>query len=124
MCHSVSVRWMQAGHLSCGALLIRYMCRQVGSRPWARNLTINIWALFSRVSRAFPGTSQLMESKVCLDPVVPFHEFLAKSKAASCVSESVDELSCDSFRLIVRLALLLEAGVNGTSLDGSEYLLR
>ena len=32
-----------------------------------------------------------------LGPVVPFHEFLAKSRAASCFSESLGESSCDSF---------------------------
>ena len=52
-------------------------------------------------------------------PVVPFHEFLAKLRAASCVSESVGESPCDSFSpLIVRLAF--EAGINCTSLDGAE----
>ena len=30
-------------------------------------------------------------------PVVPFHEFLAKSRAASCFSESLGESLCDSF---------------------------
>ena len=30
-------------------------------------------------------------------PVIPFHEFLAKSWAASCVSESLGKLPCDSF---------------------------
>ena len=52
------------------------------------------------------------------EPVVPFHEFLAQLRTASCISESLGESSCDIFPLIVRLAL--EAGMNGTSLDGSE----
>ena len=30
MCQSVSVRWIQAGHLSLAALLVRCMCCQVG----------------------------------------------------------------------------------------------
>ena len=32
-------------------------------------------------------------------PAVPFHEFLAKSRTASCISESLGESSCDSFPL-------------------------
>ena len=30
-------------------------------------------------------------------PVVPFHELLAKLRAASCVSETLGKSSCDSF---------------------------
>ena len=35
--------------------------------------------------------------KGMLGPVVPFHEFLAKSQATSCFSESLGKSPCDSF---------------------------
>ena len=56
-----------------------------------------------------------------LGSVVPFHEFLAKSWAASCLSESLCESACDSFcqfsevegpRESVRLGLQKEESVH------------
>ena len=72
VCHYIPVRWMQAGHLSLAAPLVLCMCclRGVGGWPWT-NLSTKILALFSRVSRAFPETCQLMDVKVyiCWDHV-------------------------------------------------------
>ena len=47
-------------------------------------------------------------------PVVPFHESLAKSRAASCSSESLGESSCDSFTVDS------EAGFGGWN-EGDEF---
>ena len=65
VCHSVFAMWMQAGHISFTARLVRCMCLQVGRWPW-ENLTMKILALFSSVPSAFPRTSQLMDRNVFL----------------------------------------------------------
>ena len=58
---------------------------------------MKILALFSRVSRAFPGESQLMDLKVCRDQLVLSMSFLANVWAASCLAELLIESACDSF---------------------------
>ena len=78
---------------------------------------MKILTLFSRVSSAFPGTSQLMDLKV-LGIVVPVHELLANSWAASCLAEWLGKSHVIVSPWIVRL--VLEAGINGTILEGSE----
>ena len=80
---------------------------------------MKILALFSRVSRAFPGTSQLTELKVCLDQLFLSMSFLQSRRLlAACRSRWANRCVIVS-PLIVRLALE-EAGMKGTSLDGSE----
>ena len=117
MCHSVSVRWMHAGHLSWAALLVRCMCRRVG-RCSCANLTMKIWALFSSVLSALPGTSQLIESKVCCDQL-----FLSMSLLQS-LGLLAAFLSRWANRLVIvsplMLRLALDAGMNGTSLERTE----
>ena len=78
---------------------------------------MEILALFSRVSRALPGTSQLMDLKVCWDQL-----FLSTSFLQSCGLLPACCSHCANWRVIVSpliLRLALEAGVDGTLLEGS-----
>ena len=68
--------------------------------------------LFSRVSRALPWYFPVDGVEGMSRPVVPFHELLAKSWAASCFSESMGESSCDSF--IIDSEAGFGAGMKGT----------
>ena len=79
---------------------------------------MKILELFSRVPSAFSGTSQLIDLKVCRDQLFLSMSFLQiRGLLATCRSHWVNRRVVVS-PLIVRLAL--EAGMNGTILEGSE----
>ena len=77
-------------------------------------------AILSRVSRDLPGASQLMELKVWLDQLRHSMSF-----SQSCGLPAALQSWLANRRVIVVLSplivrLALEAGMNGTILDGSE----
>ena len=74
--------------------------------------------LSSTVSRALPGTSQLMELKVCWDQLFLSMSYLqSRGLLAAFCSHWANRHVIVSL-LIVRLAF--EAGMKGTNLEGSE----
>jgi hypothetical protein len=65
-CQSILTMCLQAGHLSILAHLIPCMCCQLERRSCA-NLMMKTWALFSRVSSAYSGMSQLTDRNALRD---------------------------------------------------------
>ena len=99
MCQSVSVRWMQAGHLSCVALLIRCMCRSASWKKIMGKFDDEDFGAVLQSVKGFSWDLPVDGVEGMSGPVVPFHEFLAKSWAASCFSESLGDSSCDCFNV-------------------------
>ena len=78
---------------------------------------MKIWALSSTVSSAFPGTSQLMDWKVCWDQaLLSVSVFDVRGLLAACRSHLAKRRVTVS-PLIVRLAS--EAGMSGAILEGA-----
>ena len=79
---------------------------------------MKIWALFSKVLSALPGTSQLIESKVCCDQLFLSMSLLQSLGLLAAFLSRLAKRRVIVSPLILRLAL--DAGMNGTSLDGTE----
>ena len=76
-------------------------------------------AVLQSVSRALPGTSQLMELKVCLDQLFLSMSFLQSHGLLAAFRSRWATRHVIVSTLIVRL-VVLEAGMKGTILEGSE----
>ena len=96
------------------------MCRRVGRCSCAIFDDKDLGAVLES-GKGLPWYfTQLMESKVCLEDQLFFSMSFLQSRGllAACRSRWANHRVIVSPLLIVRLAL--EAGMNGTSLDGSE----